>query len=231
MEVRFSDQREALFKALSGAQKTMAPALKDARNPHFRSKYATVSAVLQAVLDAFTDHGLSVTQHPGFTDGLVTLETVVGHSSGQWMSSKVAAPLGGRKDVQAVGSAITYLRRYSLQSIAGLPTEDDDGNAASSPARSPARPAARKSIVPQRPKQLGPKELEYRLTQNELTLSDVEEWCAAHGQPDPSSLDATRQAQLLTWLDKSGAVKIHAWFEEKRQAEAGPDEGDGENVP
>tara|TARA_R100000654_G_scaffold42753_6_gene68991 strand:- start:791 stop:1468 length:678 start_codon:yes stop_codon:yes gene_type:complete len=224
MEVRFSDQREALFKALSGAQKTMAPALKDARNPHFRSKYATVSAVLQAVLDAFTDHGLSVTQHPGFTDGLVTLETVVGHSSGQWMSSTVAAPLGGRKDVQAVGSAITYLRRYSLQSIAGLPTEDDDGNAASSPPRTPAR----KSIVPQRPKRLGPKELAYWLTRKNLTLADLEDWCAAHEQPDPSALNATRQSQLLGWLDNRGAEKIHAWLEARRNA--GPDEGDGEDA-
>jgi len=123
------------------------------------------------------------------------------------------------------------LRRYALQSIAGLPVNDDDGNAAS---RSPAPPAPqagkRKSIVPKVPKLLGPKELEYRLLQNELTLADLEDWCAAHQQPDPSTLNAARQAQLLAWLDNAGASKVHDWWDQKRKAmNAGPDEGDGEN--
>jgi hypothetical protein len=234
MNVRFSEGRDKLNAALAAAQAAMSPALKDAKNPHFRSSYATVSAVLEAVLTAYNDNGLNVSQHAGWDDGLVTLTTVVGHTSGQWMESTCCAPLGGRKDAQAVGSAITYLRRYALQSIAGLPVNDDDGNAASrSPApQAPQAPQARtrKSIVPKVPKLLGPKELEYRLLQNELTLADLEDWCAAHQQPDPSTLNAARQAQLLAWLDNAGASKVHDWWDQKRKAmNAGPDEGDGEN--
>ena len=98
------------------------------------------------------------------------------------------------------------------------------------PQAPPAR--ARKSIVPKVPKLLGPKELEYRLLQNELTLADLEDWCAAHQQPDPSTLNAARQAQLLAWLDNAGASKVHDWWDQKRKAIDAmnrPDEGDGEN--
>ena len=109
----------------------MGSAVKDAKNPHFRSRYASLAAVIDAIIPCLNANGVGVLQLPSIEGSEVRLTTILMHSSGQRLSSTVGAPLGKRQDAQAVGSAITYLRRYSLQSIMGLPVEDDDGNAAS----------------------------------------------------------------------------------------------------
>ena len=124
-----------LFSALIKAQSEMGSAVKDAKNPHFRSRYASLAAVIDAVIPALNANGVGVLQLPSIEGSEVQLTTILMHSSGQRLSSTVGAPLGKKQDAQAVGSAITYLRRYSLQSIMGLPVEDDDGNAASRPQR------------------------------------------------------------------------------------------------
>tara|TARA_R100000278_G_scaffold36149_2_gene32547 strand:+ start:774 stop:1424 length:651 start_codon:yes stop_codon:yes gene_type:complete len=120
-----------LFTALIKAQSEMGSAVKDSKNPHFRSRYASLAAVIDAVIPCLNANGVGVLQLPSIEGSEVRLTTILMHSSGQRLSSTVGAPLGKRQDAQAVGSAITYLRRYSLQSIMGLPVEDDDGNAAS----------------------------------------------------------------------------------------------------
>ena len=120
-----------LFTALIKAQSEMGSAVKDAQNPHFRSRYASLAAVIDAVIPVLNANGVGVLQLPSIEGSEVRLTTILMHSSGQRLSSTVGAPMGKRQDAQAVGSAITYLRRYSLQSIMGLPVEDDDGNAAS----------------------------------------------------------------------------------------------------
>ena len=120
-----------LFTALIKAQSEMGSAVKDAKNPHFRSRYASLAAVIDAVIPVLNANGVGVLQLPSIEGNEVRLTTILMHSSGQRLSSTVGAPLGKKQDAQAVGSAITYLRRYSLQSIMGLPVEDDDGNAAS----------------------------------------------------------------------------------------------------
>jgi hypothetical protein len=124
-----------LFTALIKAQSEMGSAVKDSKNPHFRSRYASLAAVIDAVIPVLNANGLGVLQLPSIEGSEVRLTTILMHSSGQRLSSTVGAPLGKKQDAQAVGSAITYLRRYSLQSIMGLPVEDDDGNAASRPQR------------------------------------------------------------------------------------------------
>ena len=120
-----------LFTALIKAQSEMGSAVKDAKNPHFRSGYASLAAVIDAVIPVLNANGVGVLQLPSIEGSEVRLTTILMHSSGQRLSSTVGAPMGKKQDAQAVGSAITYLRRYSLQSIMGLPVEDDDGNAAS----------------------------------------------------------------------------------------------------
>ena len=124
-----------LFTALIKAQSEMGSAVKDSKNPHFRSRYASLAAVIDAVIPVLNANGVGVLQLPSIEGSEVRLTTILMHSSGQRLSSTVGAPLGKKQDAQAVGSAITYLRRYSLQSIMGLPVEDDDGNAASRPQR------------------------------------------------------------------------------------------------
>ena len=129
MSVRFSEQINELGTALALAQGDLKNPLKDATNPHFKSKYADLAGVIDAVRPIFSEHGLSVSQHPSMEGDIVTVETLVIHKSGQYMLSAVSAPVG-KRDAQGVGSAITYCRRYSLAAVAGVAQDDDDGNAA-----------------------------------------------------------------------------------------------------
>lgn len=124
-----SDQINELAAALAKAQGEIENASKNAANPHFKSKYADLAEVINTVRPVFAKHDLSVTQFPSFADGLASVETVLMHSSGQWMSGTASAGVT-KMDAQGVGSAITYLRRYSLAAVAGIAQEDDDANAA-----------------------------------------------------------------------------------------------------
>lgn len=124
-----SDTLVELAKALNAAQAEMSGAKKKAANPFFKSKYADLNSVVDAVRIPFAENGLSYSQFPIFEDGKVGVETILMHSSGEWISSKLLLPMV-KQDPQAAGSAITYARRYALQAIAGIPAEDDDGNAA-----------------------------------------------------------------------------------------------------
>lgn len=126
-----SETIKELALALSKAQGEIRPAIKDSDNPYFKSKYADLAAVWDVCRMPLSRNGLMVMQHPSAEGSSVSVETLVVHSTGEWISSKLTMIA---KDVtpQAIGSIITYLRRYSLSSIIGIASEiDDDGNAAS----------------------------------------------------------------------------------------------------
>lgn len=125
-----------LAAALAKAQKAMKPAQKDRDNPFFKSSYATLASVFDAIREPFGANGLALIQPPGKTDehGNVVIETIIMHESGEWISGEASAkPV--KNDPQGVGSVMSYLRRYGAQSMAGLASadDDDDGNAASRP--------------------------------------------------------------------------------------------------
>ena len=126
------------------AQKAFGPALKSSTNPHFRSRYADLSACVEAVIDALNQNGIALMQQTiECTDGVI-VETVLIHESGESLSSgKLHVPVS-KNDAQGYGSALTYARRYSLMAACGIAPEDDDGNAATRPAKniSPATMAA-----------------------------------------------------------------------------------------
>lgn len=124
-----SEQINELATALAKAQGEIENASKNSNNPAYKSKYADLAEVLNTVRPVFSAHGLSITQFPSFADGLASVETVLMHSSGQWMSGLASAGVT-KQDAQGVGSAITYLRRYSLAAVAGIAQEDDDAQAA-----------------------------------------------------------------------------------------------------
>lgn len=142
MTRRESPARDALATALAKAQAAIRTAAKDASNPHFGSKYADLASVWDAVRAPLTDNGLSVVQEPCGDGERVGLTTTLMHASGQFMTSTVFA-LAERKGPQAVGSVITYLRRYALAAVVGVAPDDDDGNAgeAEKPAQAPQRRA------------------------------------------------------------------------------------------
>jgi len=116
--------------AFAQAQGAMTVAAKDSTNPHFKSKYADLASVVDAVRPHLSSNGLSFTQSVSTEPGIVTVETTIFHKSGQWISNRLSVAC---RDLtpQPVGSAITYARRYTLMAICGIaPAEDDDGEAA-----------------------------------------------------------------------------------------------------
>lgn len=127
--IEHSEHLDALAAALTKAQADMPGAVKDSENPHFRSRYADLGSVWDAARGPLTRNGLSVVQLPGYVDGVATLDTMLLHTSGQWIRATAGAPLA-KQDAQSVGSALTYLRRYALAAMASVCPEDDDGEAA-----------------------------------------------------------------------------------------------------
>lgn len=117
--------------ALVKAQKAFGPALKSSSNPHFKSKYADLSACVEAVIDALNENGIALVQRNIPCDSGVTVETLFVHESGEVLSSGPLHVPASKQDAQGYGSALTYARRYSLMSACGIAPEDDDGNAAS----------------------------------------------------------------------------------------------------
>lgn len=135
-----SEKLESLAKALAKAQSEMGAAIKNSTNPHFKSRYADLSAVFEACREALTKNGFAIVQRVANDGEGACVETMLLHSSGEWVSDRCWLPVG-QKTAQAYGSAITYARRYGLASLAGIATEeDDDGNAASTPSHAQYRP-------------------------------------------------------------------------------------------
>lgn len=126
-------QINELAKALAKAQAEIANAHKDKKNPFFKSTYADLASVWDAIRAPMTKNGLSIVQTP--IDGLngpVGLTTILMHESGQYIESTFyMKPV--KDDPQGRGSCITYMRRYALQAIMGVCPADDDGNGASQP--------------------------------------------------------------------------------------------------
>ena len=123
-----------LATALAMAQMNIKGAVKDSANPFFKSKYADLSSVVEAIRPAFGQCGLSYVQRiePSDRDE-VRVETILLHASGEWLSCGVLNLPVSKADAQGYGSALTYARRYSLAAACGVApeNEDDDGNAAS----------------------------------------------------------------------------------------------------
>jgi hypothetical protein len=122
-----------IASALVKAQKAFGPALKTSTNPHFRSKYADLSACVEAVIDALNNNGIFLLQkNYDCADGIM-VETVFVHESGEMLECGIVHFPAVKKDPQGYASALTYARRYSLMAACGIAPEDDDGNKASRP--------------------------------------------------------------------------------------------------
>ncbi len=130
-----SEQINEIAAALAKAQNVMKNATLNKVNPHFKSKYADLAGIRDAVIPALTANGIAVVQTlDAASEGVgYCVLTRLLHTSGQWIES--LCPIPAAPDMQKMGSAITYARRYSLSAICGIAAdEDDDGNAATAPA-------------------------------------------------------------------------------------------------
>jgi hypothetical protein len=173
-----------LAKAMAAAQGEIENASKNAKNPHFRSNYADLAEVINTVRPILSRHGLSITQFPAFEGGIASVESVLMHSSGEWMSGISSSPVN-KQDAQGIGSALTYLRRYSLAAIAGIAQEDDDGNGAVGGGRQQQAP--QRQAAPQKPKV--------------MDAASVQKAVAACATADRAKLD-----QIYQYAQKNGAT-------------------------
>ena len=120
-----------LATALCLAQAEMGGAIKDSTNPFFNSSYADLTSVIKVIKEPFAKWGLSFVQLPVTSAGGngVGVSTMLMHKSGQWLQGEYLLPMD-KLTPQGAGSAITYARRYALQSLVGIPSVDDDSELA-----------------------------------------------------------------------------------------------------
>lgn len=119
---------KAIASALVKAQRQFGPALKTSTNPHFRSKYADLSACIEAVIDSLNDNGIFLLQKNYDCSNGIMCETVFVHESGEMLECGIVHFPAVKQDPQGYASALTYARRYSLMAACGIAPEDDDGN-------------------------------------------------------------------------------------------------------
>ncbi len=138
-----------IYTALAAAITDMGPVRKDAKNDHFKSRYATLAGVVDVIEGPLADHGLLTIQttemhsHSATLPAVPVLVTRVIHAAtGEQIASTYPILAKDPADPQKLAAALTYARRYSLLSVFGLTPEDDDGNTA-------ARPASRPQTAPQ----------------------------------------------------------------------------------
>lgn len=130
-----SDSISTLAASLSEAQAKIGGAVKDAQNPFFKSHYADLGSVMSVCKGPLLEHGISVLQLVGSDDNGGYLETVLLHKSGEFISDRMKLVCAKPNDPQAMGSAISYARRYALQSALFIPAVDDDAEHAMKPTR------------------------------------------------------------------------------------------------
>lgn len=197
-----SPEIDKLAAALVAAQKEMKNPAFDAKNPHFGSKYASLVSVREAVMPALAKHGLSLTQFPKYAQEYAGCVSRLMHVSGQWLEEECLLPVG-KATAHAAGSCITYARRYSMQSIAGVVAdEDDDANAAVQPKASSV------------PTTLG--------EWNELT-TDEQTWLQDIAENVRRELQAKGGAAAIALLEEQGLepkYKVALWsrFDSKERA-------------
>ena len=140
--MKTSESVAKITEALLRAQKNIKHATKDALNGHLKNGYATLESVIDASKDALLAEGITVLQSPGSK----TLVTRLQHSSGEFFESEIEL-LFSKQDMQGLGSAITYARRYSLAALLNITQADDDGNAAAKAEKKP-RAVAKPVVAP-----------------------------------------------------------------------------------
>lgn len=167
-----------IASALVKAQKEFGPALKSSTNPAFRSRYADLSACVEAVIDALNNNDIFMMQPTHECDNGVIVETIFIHSSGEQISSGKLHVPATKHDAQGYGSALTYARRYSLMTACGIAPEDDDGNSASKPKAAPAKPAAQPAKASPPPAKIEGKEGPWQLKVSIEPEGEFADWAS-----------------------------------------------------
>jgi hypothetical protein len=222
-----SDSIVNLTKALIKAKKSFAPVIRENENPGYKkadgtkSKYADLSAVIEATEPSLLENGLLIIQHPfssSYTGGTsVGVSTLLVHESGEFIQDDFVLPLI-KQDAQAGVGAVTYARRAALKAILSVAEEDDDGNTASKAPEAPKAVSAPKP-PPAKPfdygVQAGPPKAENpfpneKPTETPKTGSNTSKTSASNSTlPNKEEIDVYRQrfSKFVTKLEKEGGLE------------------------
>lgn len=182
----------AIVKALTAAQKEFATAKKDSTNPHFKSKYADLGSVWDAVSGPLAKHDLCLTQgvESQDKDGLNLATTLYHGPSGEWLGNLVCIPVASHT-AQAVGSALTYGRRYGMAALLGIVAdEDDDGNAASAKPTPQAPPKPEGPTLP-----FGKSKGKLLKAMSDEDLSNALKWASDNAKYEEFQKQATEELE------------------------------------
>lgn len=150
--MKHSESIKELAAALLSAQSEMPAVAFDSTNPFLRNRYASLKAVIDTSRPILAKHGLSICQLPVSEGDQVGVESVLLHTSGEWLAERMLMPLGdekGKSRAQVAGSVVTYFRRYGWQSLLGIYAEEDtDGNAPEGKPAPRQAPAQRQTTPP-----------------------------------------------------------------------------------
>ena len=136
--MKTSESIGEISKALAKAQGTMQPAKFDAKNPFFKSEYATLTSIMAACRPALSENGIAIVQGASVNEKMLTVTTMLTHSSGEFISDDLTMAII-KTGPQDIGSAITYARRYSLSSMVGIVSDADDDGESSKTQNKPAQ--------------------------------------------------------------------------------------------
>ena len=207
---------KAIASALVKAQKEFGPALKTSTNPHFRSRYADLSACVEAVIDALNNNGIYLMQLTEEHESGVKVSTTFIHESGEQLSGGSLFMPASKNDAQGFGSALSYARRYSLMAACGIAPEDDDGNMATKTAPPQAAPKAAPAVpAPPKPPAAVPKKVEGKDAEWQLKVSaqpDAEfgDWLTVVVELTVTALDAaaSKTDVMNIWRANANIYKI-----------------------
>jgi hypothetical protein len=186
----------SLAAALVAAQSEMPKVEADGVNPHFHSKFVTLDNLIARTRPVLNRHGLAITQAPTHIDGVPALATTIYHSSGESATDTMPLILSG-SDMQKLGAALTYARRYAWAALLGISEqEDDDGNAAST---GPAEVLATKAQKDHIHRLIAKMEKEFGVTESELRAGMQR----VYGTQITTKLTKEQAAEFITRLKKA----------------------------
>jgi hypothetical protein len=211
-DLKHSDNIAELADALATARKKFKAVKKEQTNPFFKSKYADLSAVIEATESALAECGLSIVQSPFTQDGYAGVTTMLVHKSGQWLRADLVLPVT-KSDAQGVGSATTYARRYAYQAFVNVAAEtDDDANSASGKetearaATMPKPPSKKPALFPELPKEESFSVKFWRKAKAaRKTETAVREYIGNLGYESTAEIPPTKHQEALDWADGVGA--------------------------
>lgn len=211
--IEMSPDISALAKALPAAQAAFTKVGKDAANPHFNSRYATLNEIAEATLPALNAAGITVLQPVTVSADGVEVTTILMHDSGQWLRATHTVPVS-KRDAQGVGSALTYARRQALQALLTVAPQGEDDDAEGALGRGPGRPPLPPPAPPAKPAR-GERvaRLEKTLREVKTLRDETRAWdlakdlrreLAAEDPETAARLDALHEARHVELLQGAG---------------------------